>query len=232
MQDMFSQWNKVYVHSICYLWKNLRMSFGNDLLRKIKDADLYGEDTHSIFSPPSRPILSYEEILKNNPKFAAVNILLYLKDNHWHFPLMVRAKNDKDRHSGQISLPGGKREEGDENFAATAKRETSEEMGIDEHFVRIIREISPIYIPPSNFYAYAFVSYTGKNPRFNLQEAEAVELIEFPVESLISLDDEPELMAFAGSRGMEVPVINFNGYIIWGATAMILSEFSQLLKNL
>ena len=206
--------------------------FGKDLLIKIKNAQLQGEDAHGIYSPPYRPLLTYDEILTKNPKFAAVNILLYLKNNEWYFPLMVRSENEHDRHSGQISLPGGKREETDENFAQTAIRETHEEIGIDEHYIRVIREISPIYIPPSNFYVHAFVSYTKKNPKFFLQEAEAVELIEFPVASLLTLSEEPEMMALPSTKGVEVPVITFNNYIIWGATSMILSEFSHLLKNL
>ena len=206
--------------------------FGRDLLKKIQNATLEGENAHQVYSPPYRPLFSYEEILAKNPKFAAVNILLYLKNNEWYFPLMVRSTNDRDRHSGQISLPGGKKEEYDINFEETAKRETSEEMGIDIYYNRIIREMSPIYIPPSNFYVKAFVSYTKKNPQFILQETEAVELIEFPVATLLNLSEQPEMMVLPSSRGVEVPVINFNNYSIWGATSMILSEFSHLLKNL
>lgn len=205
--------------------------FGKDLLRDIRNAELLGENAHKIYSPPYRPIFSYEDILTRNPKLAAVNILLYLKDNEWHFPLIVRSVNENDRHSGQISLPGGKKENDDPDFSYTAKRETSEELGIDEHYVRIIREMSPIYIPPSNFYVHSFVSYTKKNPEFFLQETEAVELIEFPISSLLNLPDEPKMMSLPTTQGYEVPVIDFNGYIIWGATSMILSEFSNLLKN-
>ena len=206
--------------------------FGRDLIKKIQKAELQGENAHQIYSPPYRPLFTYEEILSREPKFAAVNILLYLKNNEWFFPLVVRTTNDRDRHSGQISLPGGKKEEADENFEQTAKRETSEEMGIDVHYNRIIREMSPIYIPPSNFYVKAFVSYTKKNPQFILQKSEAVELIEFPVAALLNLSDQPEMKILPTSRGAEVPVIDFNNYIIWGATSMILSEFSFLLKNL
>lgn len=206
--------------------------YGRDLIRKIQNAELLGENAHAIYSPPYRPAFSYDEILTKNPKFAAVNIVLFLKNNEWYFPLMLRTTNERDRHSGQISLPGGKKEEYDPNFEATAKRETSEEMGIAEHYVRIIREMSPIYIPPSNFYVRPFISYTKKNPEFTLQETEVAELIEFPVSSILSLSDQPEMMVLPSSRGIEVPVINFNGYIIWGATSMILSEFSTLMKNL
>lgn len=206
--------------------------FGRDLIKKIQNARLEGENAHQIYSPPYRPIFTYDQILARNPKFAAVDILLYLKNNEWYFPLMVRTANERDRHSGQISLPGGKKEDSDENFEQTAKRETWEEMGIEMHYNRIIREMSPIYIPPSNFYVRAFVSYTKKNPEFFLQKTEAVELIEFPVTALLSLSEKPEMRVLPTSRGVEVPVINFNNYIIWGATSMILSEFSHLLKNL
>lgn len=132
----------------------------------------------------------------------------------------------------KFHFQAAKKEEYDINFEETAKRETSEEMGIDIYYNRIIREMSPIYIPPSNFYVKAFVSYTKKNPQFILQETEAVELIEFPVATLLNLSEHPEMMVLPSSRGVEVPVINFNSYSIWGATSMILSEFSHLLKNL
>lgn len=207
-------------------------SFGKDLLFKIKNANLEGVNAHCLYSPPFRDVLTHEEILAKNPKFAAVNIVLYLKNNEWYFPLIQRSINEHDRHSGQISLPGGKREQSDNNYAETAIRETHEEIGIDRHYLRIIRDITPIYIPPSNFLVYPYISYTKKNPSFVLQESEVVEIIEFPIASFLSLSGNPEVMTLPGSRGIEVPVINFNGYFIWGATAMILSEFSQLIKKM
>lgn len=206
--------------------------FGKDLLKQIKNAELLGENAHRVYSPPYRPSLTYEEILQKKPHFAAVNILLYQKNNEWFFPLMLRTENQNDKHSGQISFPGGSRDESDIDFAHTAKRETSEEIGIEEHYIRIIREISPIYIPPSNFFVHTFISYTKRNPSFHLQETEALELIEFPINSVLELNDEPEYRILPTSRGVKVPVIDFNGYSIWGATSMILFELSQLLKNL
>lgn len=207
-------------------------SFGKDLLRKIKNTALEGSSAHCIYSPPYREQYTEEQIMAKNPKFAAVNILLYLKDGEWYFPLIQRSVNLHDRHSGQISLPGGKREPSDKDFGETAVRETTEEIGIDQHYIRIIRDITPIYIPPSNFFVYPYISYTKKNPIFTPQESEAEEVIEFPITSFLDLSSTPELMKMPSAGGHEVPVINFNGYIIWGATAMILSEFSQLLKKM
>jgi 8-oxo-dGTP pyrophosphatase MutT (NUDIX family) len=205
---------------------------GKDLIQKIQNTQLLGEEAHKIYSPPYRPILSYEEILTKKPRFAAVNILLYLKNNEWYFPLMQRTINQNDKHSGQISFPGGSRDEDDTDFATTAIRETSEEIGIDQNFVKIIRAMTPIYIPPSNFYVHPFISFTKKNPIFLLQESEAVELIEIPVNDILNLSTEPEMKVLPSSREIAVPYIDFNGYLIWGATSMILSEFSQILKKL
>ncbi|WP_018676670.1 NUDIX hydrolase [Riemerella columbina] len=205
--------------------------FGRDLVKKIKQAPLEGEQAHRLFSPPYRPLFTFEEILSKQPKWAAVNLLLYLKNDEWHIPLIVRSTNKNDRHSGQISLPGGKQEPEDKNFAATAIRETSEELGVHKAYIRLIREISPIYIPPSNFYVYAYISYTKKNPTYHLQEREAVELIELPISELLELTERPKWMSLPDTKGIEVPVIHYKDYTIWGATSMILSEFSRLLKN-
>lgn len=98
-----------------------------------------------------------------DPKLAAVNILLYPKENQWYFPLMVRSVNQHDRHSGQISLPGGKYEESDGNFETTAKRETFEELGIAMESMTIIKTLTSIYVPPSNFYVHAYVSWVAKS---------------------------------------------------------------------
>ncbi|MFC6267696.1 NUDIX hydrolase [Frigoriflavimonas asaccharolytica] len=205
---------------------------GRDLLDKIKKADLDGEKAHSIYSPPYRDLFTYEQILEKNPRFAATNIVFYLKNNEWHFPLIVRTTNKKDKHSGQISFPGGSRDESDLNFANTAIRETSEEIGIPEYYIKIIRALTPIYIPPSNFYVHPFISYTKRNPDFILEKNEVVEIIEFPITSLLNLDNQPQFKTLESSRGKEVPVIDFQGYHIWGATSMILSELSQLLKKM
>ena len=205
---------------------------GKDLLLKIKNADLEGEKAHAIYSPPYRDLLTYEEILERDPRFAAVNIVFYLKNNEWHFPLIVRTEHEKDKHSGQISFPGGSKDEIDATFAQTAIRETSEEIGIPEYYIKVIRSLSPIYIPPSNFYVHPFISYTKRDPEFIIEKNEVVEIIEFPISTLLKLDNKPVMKALHNSRGAEVPVIEFQGYIIWGATSMILSELSYLLKNM
>ncbi|MDL1914173.1 MAG: CoA pyrophosphatase [Bergeyella sp.] len=206
---------------------------GSGILQQLRSVTLSGERSHLRYAPSFRPVLSTEEIRNKNPKLAAVNIVLYQKNNQWFFPLIVRSFNEKDRHSGQISLPGGKKEETDLSFAQTAVRETHEELGIEKHYVRVLREISPIYVPPSNFYVRAFISYTKRNPRFILQKSEVNAVIEFPLERIVFLEEIPELVSLQlNDQEIKVPAIKFGEYTIWGATSMILSELRDLLKKL
>ncbi len=143
------------------------------------------------------------------------------------YPLMVRTANVNDKHSGQISLPGGKKEVSDETFAHTALRETTEELGIIRPYLRLIRSLSPLYIPPSNFYVHTYVSYTKKSEIY-LTRVRSPELIELPLSLLLDLPKTPIKTPL--NKNIEVPVIPYKNHNIWGATSMILYEFSQLLK--
>lgn len=201
------------------------------LLQQLQDAELGGFEEQKIYAPPYRSLLSQEEILAKNPKYAAVNILLYQKNGDWYFPLIHRTHNENDRHSGQISLPGGKKEETDADFAETAVRETWEEIGIETSKVKILRELSPIYIPPSNFFVYAFLSFTEVSPDFNFQKTEVQEILEIPLSIIKNLPKPPLTMELPRTNGYQVPFFEFQNHKIWGATSMILSELNYLLKN-
>lgn len=201
------------------------------LLQELQEAELGGFEAQKIYAPPYRSLLTDEEILARNPKYAAVNIMLYPQNGEWHFPLIHRTHNENDRHSGQISLPGGKKDDTDEDFSDTALRETWEEIGIEISKIKMLRELSPIYIPPSNFFVYAFLTYLEEPPIFRFQEAEVQEILEIPLHLIQHLPDPPKAMKLPSSNGFEVPFIEFNHHKIWGATSMILSELNQLLKN-
>ena len=162
-----------------------------------------------------------------NARPAGVLILLYPHNGAWHFPLMKRVE-DGLVHSGQISLPGGSQEAG-ESLRETALREASEEIGVtcDE----VIGELSTIYIPPSNFLVAPTVGYVGRRPEFRLDSREVAELIEAPLTMLFDpnvVRREPWTL-----RGLqvEVPFYQIGPHKVWGATAMILSEFSMVLSG-
>lgn len=201
------------------------------LLQQLQEAELVGFEAQKIYAPPYRSLLSQEEILAKNPKYAAVNILLYQKNGAWHFPLIHRTHNENDRHSGQISFPGGKKDDADADFAETAVRETWEEIGVQTSQINILRELSPIYIPPSNFFVYAFLSVTEISPDFNHQINEVQEILEIPLSLIKNLPNPPFTMELPRTNGYKVPFFEFQNHKIWGATSMILSELSYLLKN-
>ena len=160
---------------------------------------------------------------------AGVLILLYPRDGAWHFPLMKRV-DDGLVHSGQISLPGGSQEAG-ESLQATALREACEEIGAACADVEVIGQLSTIYIPPSNFLVTPSVGCVDLRPDFQCDPREVAELIEVPLSTLFDRDVvKREPWALRGVT-VEVPFYQIGPHKVWGATAMILSEFSMLLAE-
>jgi len=161
---------------------------------------------------------------------AGVLILLYPHNGAWCFPLIKRVP-DGLVHGGQISLPGGSQEAG-ESLRETALREACEEIGAACADVEVLGVLSTIYIPPSNFLVTPTVGYVDQQPDFRCDPREVDELIEVPLSTLFNQDvvkREPwELRGVT----VEVPFYQIGPHKVWGATAMILSEFSMLLAEM
>ena len=160
---------------------------------------------------------------------AGVLILLYPHNGVWYFPLIRRAE-DGLTHGGQISLPGGSQEPG-ESLQETARREACEEIGAACADVALLGQLSTIYIPPSNFLVTPTVGYADQRPDFRCDPREVAELIEVPLSTLFDpqvVKREPWTL-----RGttVEVPFYQVGPHKVWGATAMILSEFSLVLAE-
>ena len=179
---------------------------------------------------PEYRIASLRATPPANARPAGVLILLYPFRHEWHFPLIHRTDNGDDSHRGQISLPGGSQESG-ESLRQTALREACEEIGAAGRDIEVIGALSPIYIPPSNFLVTPTVGWVEQRPNFHCDSAEVAELIEVPLATLfdpaVVRREEWEL------RGMkvEVPFYQIGPHKVWGATAMILSEFSMVLTG-
>ena len=160
---------------------------------------------------------------------AGVLILLYPHNGAWHIPLMKRVE-DGLVHSGQISLPGGSQEPG-ESLRQTALREACEEIGAACTEIDVLGQLSTIYIPPSNFLVTPTVGCVEQRPDFRCDPREVAELIEVPLSTLFDravIKREPWSL-----RGLtvDVPFYQIGHHKVWGATAMILSEFSMLLAE-
>ena len=198
-----------------------------ELIREELKKDLPGSEAQYRMAPGLR--------LRINPnasvKKAAVLILLYPVEGSLN-TVFIRRTKYSGIHSGQISLPGGKMEKTDPDIARTALREAEEEIGINTNTVEILGQLSQLLIPVSNMLVYPVVGYIADKPVFRLQDKEVAELIETPVEELLRpgvVRDKTEIIMF---RRAVVPFYNINGNHIWGATAMIISEFTELLKRL
>ncbi len=134
-------------------------------------------------------------------------------------------------HGGQISLPGGRRE-GAETLPATALREAQEEIGLIPENVEILGQLTPLYTPPSNFYIYPFVGFTASRPVFKPDSKEVAELIETPLSLLQNpATRKEETWYFQNYGERRIPFFDIGGHQVWGATAMILSEFVTLLER-
>ena len=136
-------------------------------------------------------------------------------------------------HSGQISLPGGKKEKNDKSFWDTSIRETNEEIGVNLSKINFIKKMSCVYVPPSNFMIYPFIGYLDKYPFFNMQKEEVQNIFEINILDLLKNKNKSfsEVRSKYMNNNIKVPVYNFMDKIVWGATAMILSEFELFISD-
>ncbi len=177
-------------------------------------------------------VLSMPVKVPDNARPSAVLCLLFPMNNELHLLLMKR-REDKTAHSGQVSFPGGSYDTTDADLKATALREAQEEVGIISSEVEILGALTPLYIPVSNFNVYPFVAYAKQRPVYNLSHNEVSYTIEVPLGSLLHPDRKTR--ADVESPVMPGVIRQVNAYrledgtIIWGATAMIISELEATL---
>ena len=152
--------------------------------------------------------------------------------NETHFLLILRKSHPKDVHSNQIGFPGGKVEVDDIDMMATALRETEEEVGVPTSKIEVLKPLSEIYIPPSNFEVFPFLGIYRKSEPFVPQKSEVAALIEVRLTDL--MDDGnlfTEKLSTSYADNVLVPAFNFNGHTVWGATSMMLGEIKTLLQQ-
>ncbi len=203
-------------------------------ISKIENLPLPGEASHFKMMPKIR-VSSYEKLNKERKqaKKAAVMALFYPnEDNNTHLLLILR-KTYKGVHSNQVAFPGGKVEEEDADLKQTALRETHEEVGVQPNLVDVVKTLSSVYIPASNFEVQPFIGLYKKQFPFRLQEDEVADLVEVAlVDFMNEAHVTEQILNTSYAQNMAVPAYKLNGYTVWGATAMMLSEIKELLKQL
>ena len=162
-------------------------------------------------------------------KKAAVLIGLFQKEGEWYLPLIKRPMHEKN-HPGQIALPGGAMEK-NETLEKTALREAFEEVGIIPSKVEIIGKLTPLPVPVSNYVISPFVGIIEIEPEWKINKDEVEELIILKLDDLINADKGySEDWNLRGNQ-VNVPIFKLMDKTIWGATATVLCELIDLIKE-
>lgn len=208
--------------------KEYLRSFSEELSEKLK-LPLPGHQAHLKMSPANRKPVS--QIQPNqHTKIGSVLILLFYENSNWHTVLIKRALYN-GVHSGQISFPGGKKEASDTSLQQTALRETEEEIGVPKNNIEIIGNITELYIPPSRFIVYPFIGISHKHLTFLPDKKEVDKIITVSLNELFSPQNlSIKQITLSNGTTMDSPCFVVNNEIIWGATAMMLSELKEILR--
>ncbi|TVZ27604.1 8-oxo-dGTP pyrophosphatase MutT (NUDIX family) [Gillisia sp. Hel_I_86] len=201
-------------------------------ISNLKNLELPGVEAQHKLAPLLRlKELARTDINAKKPSKAGVMAVFYPnKDEITNLVLILR-KTYKGVHSNQVGFPGGRVENFDKNLKYTALRETEEEVGIPQSEVRVLKKLTKLYIPPSNFWVHPYVGLIDRTPELVPQESEVEKILEVDLEDFM---DERNLisqeLSTSYAKNIQVPAFSLNGHVVWGATAMMLSELKDLLK--
>lgn len=208
----------------------MNFSKGISFIEKALQDPLPGVVAQHLMAPKIRKTTN--ELLQANPahRLSSVMILLYPDVKGQLSTIFIERPIDNSIHSGQIAFPGGKMDEEDITPARTALRETEEEIGVPASDIRILGPLSQLFIPASNFLVIPHVGIMETTPGFTPNPDEVQSLIPVHISQLMELKQHSK--QFYTSYGLlEAPYFELNGHSVWGATAMMISEFRELLKR-
>ncbi|MCC9041300.1 CoA pyrophosphatase [Myroides sp. M-43] len=199
---------------------------------EIKSVNLLGMEAQQLMVPAERrPYLIVEDFVNRNPRYSAVMMLLYPKGIDTSL-LLIERSNGGGVHAGQVGFPGGKYEQEDQTLEVTALRETGEEVGIGAENIEVLKAFTQVYIPPSNFIVQPYLGIMNCTPNLQLSEHEVASIIEMPLSTLLDDSIVKQVgLQTSYANYINVPAYVFNDFTIWGATAMMLSELKEMLKE-
>lgn len=199
-----------------------------DTLRKRLAGTLPGAEAHLRFAPVPQRTGWKPGHLPADARAAAGLLLIYPGPEGLSIPLTVRASGLR-RHAGQISLPGGAIDPG-ETLRDAALREAREEIGLDSSSIRILGELTPVYVIVSGFTLHPVVAVADRAPAFTPAANEVEKIIEVTLDHLCDASHIRRGTRTREGVAVEYPYFDLLGHQVWGATAMILGEFVTLLQ--
>lgn len=179
-----------------------------------------GGSARPIAPPPGAPV----------PLQGAVLALLYPHNGEICLPLTVRTAALR-KHSGEVSLPGGRFDDEDRELSRTALREAWEELAIPPAAVTLWSSLTTVWIPVSNFQITPFVGWSEIRPDFTPSTGEVAELIEVPLSTLLNPEIIHEEQWEGNGVHMHVPFFAIGEYKVWGATGLVLAELVGKLAD-
>ncbi len=208
-----------------------------DRIKEIADrlkGDLPGVSAHELMAPYQRKTANDIVVEKKEHRRAATLMLLYPKKSEWYFALMLRPDYD-GVHGGQVSFPGGKIEQG-ETPEQAAIRECEEEIGIDQESIQLLGKLTDVYIPPSNILVNPFIGYIDYEPVFYPDAVEVEQVLEVPLKDVFNQELVKQKKVKVGRYSdqpftIEVPYFEFCYQTVWGATALMIAEFREMLNG-
>jgi 8-oxo-dGTP pyrophosphatase MutT (NUDIX family) len=202
------------------------MMFNKENITKALQSKLPGHVSHTKLLPPNR-VLKAASKDSDRVKNSSVLLLLF-KENDELKVLLIKRPAHMKHHAGQVALPGG-RIEANETAVETALRETYEEIGVPANKIEIIGKLSGFYVEVSQFQIWPVVGWLKSKPVLRINPDEVDKIISFPIAKFKPPFDEITIETLTGK--LEVPGVKYSKEIIWGATAMILSEFYDVLQK-
>ena len=206
----------------------------NDFILELKNVLQEGKlnkEAQNLMFPEIRLTNEYGRKDYSKPKKAGVLVLLYPIENKLFTVFTRRTKNGKS-HKGEISFAGGKYEEDDDSLVETAIREANEEIGVLKENLTILGKLSMLYIPISNFDVLPVVAYSNTRPNFKKSVDEVKKIIEIPLSELFDDDKVSVRNVRLNDESYKIPYFSLKNCYIWGATAMMLSELKEIVRNL
>jgi len=199
-----------------------------NILDNLLENALPGLPSQLKMAPESRGY--FEQLNKNKPrKKAGVLLLLFLKNNLLYITFIKRTEDGR-AHSGQIAFPGGKFEDEDINMTATALRETEEEIGVNRNDIIYLGSLTDIYVPVSNYQVTPIVGYINFVPQFVANKTEVDDVITIPLYKFLFSNNIGTKTEQFDNLEFTIPYFQIDAYKIWGATAMIMHEFIDLIQ--